>query len=231
MYLSAKRKSRELSRLSRIISTANASTSVVKGWRWFLTLPQGRAFVEFAGRNGRVDGPISCIRLTLRRAQGFHGRKFDGGEQMRIAVALGALLLTCGAVFASGGLDCGSAEERATMALHGGVTRGMGGPLFQFEGRLYIADESIAEDLRQTTFEMPHVAQYWLDAEDLRLVLYRERQGDAPHGYVELIVKTKAAGDDIEYNGTYSFTAYDAGGNNGQGSIVTHTGKISCGAE
>jgi hypothetical protein len=49
---------------------------------------------------------------------------------MRIVVALGALLRTCRAAFASGGLDFGSAEERASMALHGGVTRGMGGPLF-----------------------------------------------------------------------------------------------------
>jgi hypothetical protein len=57
---------------------------------------------------------------------------------MRIAVALGALLLTCRAAFASGGLDCGSAEERATMALHGGVTRGMGGPLYHADLRIGI---------------------------------------------------------------------------------------------
>jgi hypothetical protein len=97
--------------------------------------------VEFAGRNGRVDRPIALIRRhgnaakaqhPLDAASGarLHERKFDGGEQMRIVVALGALLRTCRAAFGSGGLDCGSAEERASMALHGGVTRGMGGPLF-----------------------------------------------------------------------------------------------------
>jgi hypothetical protein len=62
------------------------------------------------------------------------------------------------------------------------------------------------------------------------MVLYRERDTEI-FGSVEITILTKAAGDDIEYNGTYSYTAYDAGGNNGQGSTVTHTGKISCGVE
>ena len=70
------------------------------------------------------------------------------------------------------------------------------------------------------------VAQYWLDARELRLVVYREREGAQPHGYVEVTILAKAAGDEGKYKGTFALTAYDTAGDRER----THKagGRVSC---
>lgn len=77
--------------------------------------------------------------------------------------------------------------------------------------------------------------QYWLDGEDLRLLLYREREGDKPHGYVELTIETTARpGDDGEgfYDGRYSLSVFDiTDENGGEGVTVTREGVVVCSAE
>jgi hypothetical protein len=149
---------------------------------------------------------------------------------MRILSAAAGLLLACGSASASGGLDCGADDAKASISLHGGVTRGMGGPLFQFEGRLEIKDMSIAEDLRLTTFAKAHVAQYWLDADELRIRLYREREGEAAHGSVELVIKTRSAGDEIGFDGGYELIVYDMQGAP-EGKETRFKGDIGCSVE
>jgi hypothetical protein len=143
--------------------------------------------------------------------------------------------LACQPAFASGGLHCSADADGVTLEVNGGVTHGMGGPLFSFEGMLEIADKAIAADLAKTAFAREHVAQYWLDGEDLRLLLYREREGDKPHGYVELTIETKArAGDDGEgsYDGRYKLTVFDATEDNGgEGVTVEREGEVECSAE
>lgn len=148
---------------------------------------------------------------------------------MRMMPALIALLLSCTAASASGGLDCDADDARASFTLHGGVTRGMGGGMFDFRGELEIKDKAISEDLRKTAFERQHVAQYWFDAEDLRLDIYREREGDKAHGYVELIVMTKVGADAIAFEGTYELIVFDTANAEGsEGKETKITGKTSC---
>ena len=128
----------------------------------------------------------------------------------------------------------GGGRRRESFEVGGGVTRGMGGPLFSFEGELEVAGEDIAADLGKTGFAREHVAQYWLDDEDLRLLLYREREGDKPHGYVELTIETKARGDDGEgfYDGRYELTVFDATQENGgEGVTLNREGDVVCSAE
>jgi hypothetical protein len=154
---------------------------------------------------------------------------------MRTTLFLLLTALTCQPAFASGGVHCSADAEGVTIDAGGGVTRGMGGPLFSFEGTLDIADKSLAADLATTAFAREHVAQYWLDGDDLRLLLYRERKGDKAHGYVELMIETKARpGDDGEglYDGTYEVTVFDATHDNGgEGTTVKREGEIVCSAE
>lgn len=137
--------------------------------------------------------------------------------------------------WASGGVHCSADGEGVSFDMGGGVTRGMGGPLFSFEGTLEIADKAIAADLARTRFAREHVAQYWLDGEDLRLLLYREREGDKPHGYVQLTIETKAReGDDGEgsYDGRYALSVFDmTNENGGEGVMVEREGGVSCSAE
>lgn len=152
----------------------------------------------------------------------------------RIFFVLSAMLAASSA-HASGGLNCSADAGGVTIEVGGGVTRGMGGPLFSFEGEVSDTGKGIAEDLAKTKFAREHVAQYWLDGEDLRLLLYREREGDKPHGYVELTILTKVRpGDDGEglYDGRYDLTIFDATEDNGgEGVTVKREGAIECFAE
>ena len=132
---------------------------------------------------------------------------------MRLTIASLALLFSTLAASASGGISCTSEGGPVVLELEGGVTRGMGGPLFSFAGMLTIADTSVAEDLRKTRFELKNVPQYWLDGKALNLLLYKEREGDKPHGYVEVEVRTESAGpgtdDEGTFAGTFSVKTFD----------------------
>lgn len=154
---------------------------------------------------------------------------------MRPMVATTLALLACTPAFASGGVHCSADANGVSFDVGGGVTRGMGGPLFSFEGTLALKISGINADLAQTAFEREHVAQYWLDGEDLRLLLYREREGDKPHGYVELTIETTARpGDDGEgmYDGRYTLSVFDmTDENGGEGVTVDREGVVECSAE
>lgn len=143
--------------------------------------------------------------------------------------------LSASTAFASGSVHCSADGSGVTIDVGGGVTHGMGGPLFSFEGEVTVAGDGIAADLGKTAFAREHVAQYWLDGEELRLLLYREREGDKPHGYVELTIRTKARpGDDGEgfYDGSYELTVFDmTNENGGEGVTVTRDGEVVCSAE
>lgn len=147
---------------------------------------------------------------------------------MRVIVLLMSILLAAGPAGASGGLSCGAKDEAVRLAIDSGVTRGMGSPVFNFRGEIEIFDKAIAEDLRKMSFEASHLAQYWLDGEELRMIVYREREGDKPQGYVEVMVKTKSR-DDGEYVGQYAVTVFDMTGNAGaEGKTFNFTGRVTC---
>lgn len=154
---------------------------------------------------------------------------------MRLFVFISAFVLSAGAALASGGVNCSADADGVAFEVGGGVSRGMGAALFSFEGTLAVADPGVADDLAKTSFAREHVAQYWLDGEELRLVLYREREGDKPHGYAELTIRTKArAGDDGEgvYDGRYTLSVFDmAAGNDAEGATTRREGDVSCFAE
>ncbi|WP_421926881.1 hypothetical protein [Neoaquamicrobium sediminum] len=148
---------------------------------------------------------------------------------MRIVAALAMLAVSAGSATASGGLSC-DADGDSTMSLEGGVSRGMGGALFNFAGKLEIKSPGVGEDLRVTEFSREDVAQYWLDGEALKLRLYRERE-DGPHGYVEVVVET-ALGDEGSGEGEYLVTVYDmTNAVNSETEPARFTGPISCSVE
>jgi hypothetical protein len=119
------------------------------------------------------------------------------------------LLLVSGPAYGSGGLSCQADDKSAMFSIDGGVTRGMGGALFSLEGRVEIRSGGIAEDLRVTSFNLEHVAQCWMNGESLNLLLYRERDGDQPHGFVELTIMSRADDEEGIFRGNYELTIYD----------------------
>ncbi len=150
---------------------------------------------------------------------------------MRLTLGIAVLFMSAGAASASGGLTCSADDKAVKFELMAGVTRGMGGPVFSLQGGVEILDRTVAEDLRKLSFERSHLAQYWLDGEELRLLLYRERDGDKAHGFVELIIRTKVKGEEDEgvYDGTYELQVFDTGdASSAEGKTQSITGAVSC---
>ena len=150
---------------------------------------------------------------------------------MRPILAFFALLASTVLASASGGIDCAANDTDVEFSLHGGITRGMGSPIFALDARVAVNDRAFSNDLRSKDFKAEHVAQYWLDDKDLRLVVYRERAGDKPHGYVELVIYSRAAGDEISYDGTYELTIYDVVSDNSDPREAKFAGKVGCSVE
>lgn len=150
---------------------------------------------------------------------------------MRALAGLLVFLSTTTMAAATGGLSCEVKDEAVSLSLEGVVTRGMGSALISFSGTLELRSDEVREDLRVTTFAREHVAQYWLDGEVLKLRLYRERAGDAPHGYVEVIVETTRGDDDTD-RGDYIVAVYDmAEAAADEVEPVQFTGAVSCAVE
>lgn len=149
---------------------------------------------------------------------------------MRIVFAGIFSLMAAGSAFASGGLSCEADDAKAKFLIESGVTHGMGGPVFNFRGTIEALDKAVAEDLRKIEVSDKHLAQYWLDRDELRLLVYRERtEGD--HGYIELTIRTKAV-DEGSYEGRYELEVFDTRGDtSAEGKTVKAEGKVGCFAE
>jgi hypothetical protein len=147
---------------------------------------------------------------------------------MRRLLALPALLCTLSPAAASGGLWCDVDDDKVTIAINSGVTRGMGGPLFNFEATVEIKDPELPDDVRKTSFG--HATQYWLDGEALNLLVYWERDGDGEFASVEATVMTRYADEEGSYDGEYAITIY-GGKPTADGEALRYSGAISCGVE
>ena len=143
---------------------------------------------------------------------------------MRFGIMAVVFLATTGSAAASGGLSCDIEDQSARISVASGVTRGMGSPVFNFKAALEILDKGVTEDLRKAEFD--NATQYWLDGENLRLVLYRERAGDKPHGHVELTILTQAGDDEGLYGGSYKLAVFDYP--TGADQSWDFEGQISC---
>jgi hypothetical protein len=128
---------------------------------------------------------------------------------------------------ASGGFGCDADDGNVSFLFESGVTRGMGSPVFNFRGSVDIKSQEVAEDLRKVEFDGAHLAQYWSEDGQLNLVIYREREGDKPHGYVQVVIRTK--GDEEGYAGSYDLTVFDGVDDaTPEGKTYSATGKVEC---
>jgi len=153
------------------------------------------------------------------------------GGEMRTIICAAALFLSAGTAFASGGIWCNVDDTAVKFEVGAGVTRGMGGPTFNFNGNLEILGRPASDDLRKTVFEDSNLTQYWLDNKELRLNVYQEHQLADAYNYVELTILTKTSDEGV-YDGQYTLAVYDSTADkDGDGKTADLTGKVSCGAE
>ena len=145
----------------------------------------------------------------------------------RITIALLPFLVLVTGAQASGGFGCDAKDENVEFLFESGVTRGMGSPVFNFRGTVEIKAKEVADDLRNMEFDGAHLAQYWSEDGQLNLVIYREREGDKPHGYVQVVIRTK--GDEEGLNGGYELTVFDGVDDaTPEGKSYTASGKVEC---
>lgn len=145
----------------------------------------------------------------------------------RLLPALAATVLTSPAM-ASGGLSCDASDQTVEIVIQSGITRGMGSPLFQFQGEIEIKNPAVSDTLRKTTFGREHVPQYWIDDEGLKLMLYRETE-TGPHGYVQLKIITGHDEDDLTWDGEYAVNVSDVSGKGpSDPEFLEYSGPIRC---
>lgn len=154
---------------------------------------------------------------------------------MRAAgAALAGVLASLSPAHATGNFLCEVDDASLKFSAESAFSHGLGGVFVGFNGAIEVLVKDAPKDLAKLEIEDAHLAHHWFADRDLNLHIYREREGDAPHGYVELIVKTEQdARDDDEtaYGGTYELSVYDVGSPSApEGRIWTATGKASCSA-
>ncbi|TSE06214.1 hypothetical protein C1D09_020970 [Mesorhizobium intechi] len=150
---------------------------------------------------------------------------------MRTILCVAMLLTSAGTAFASGGIWCSVDDKVVTLDVGAGVTRGMGGPTFNFRGDLEIKARPAGDGLRKTVFEDSNLTQYWLDDKELRLNIYHEHESANAFSSVELTILTNASDEGV-YDGQYTLAVHDnAADTDKDGKPAELTGKVSCGAE
>lgn len=157
------------------------------------------------------------------------------GKLMRwLAVpgALTGLLLAAGATpaRATGSLDCEIADKTVTFNAASAFSYSIGG-FNNFRGALELRAKDVPADLAKFEFDGEALLHHWFSDKELKLEVYREREG-APHGTVRLVVETrKVAGSEGSYRGTYVLELFTVPEGGGEGRTRTFKGKAACSAE
>lgn len=159
------------------------------------------------------------------RATGF------GGFHMRHVLAAAAVLIgfSAGSAFATGNLGCAIDDATMDLNIESVITHGLGEPIVSLRGELKLKDRAASDLFGVTEFDGTHVAQYWLEGTDLRLLVYRDLDAKTAHGSAELTIKTQAIDDEGGFEGRYRLSVfYKLDGDAGDGHTIERDGKIGC---
>ena len=142
------------------------------------------------------------------------------------------LILTGAPAFASASLSCEASDKTVKLNIEAGISRGVGDDFFSFKGELEILAPGTPKDFRKVEFAKDNLTQRWLDNRNLKLKIYREREGE-PHGYVDVVIEAwpKKDSDDIEFRGGYTLTIFDMSvKKDGEGKTTILKGRVTCSA-
>jgi hypothetical protein len=123
-----------------------------------------------------------------------------------IAVFAIAAAAVTGPAAASGGIGCEASDQSLTFEVGIGVSRGTGGAFFNLKATLDIAMEGVPEDLKHLTLD-DALVHSWLDADELRLQFYTERQ-EGDFASVDFTVETRSA-EEGSTAGEYILTVFE----------------------
>jgi len=117
--------------------------------------------------------------------------------------AIAALLLATPA-YATASLSCSADDRSLRFSAEGIVSHGVGETVAQFAGELEVRLKDAPPGLRKLPLALEHLTQRWLHGREVKLRLFREREGEG-QGSVELVVETRrAANDETAFSGSYA---------------------------
>ena len=124
-------------------------------------------------------------------------------------------------------------DKTLKLSVEGAFSRGVGEGVINFGGRIEVLAKTTPDDFRSVDLEREHLTQTWINGRDLKLRMYREREGNAaPHGYIELLLETRQSSrDELEYTGSYVLTVFHLkSGQDSEGKTLSARGKAKCSA-
>jgi hypothetical protein len=131
---------------------------------------------------------------------------------------------------ATGNFLCEAGDPSLKFSAESTFSHGLGEVFTGFKGTLTVLLKDAPKDFANIEFDAAKLAHHWFAGPDLKLHIYSERQADAPHGYVELIVETRRSEDDeTAFSGTYKLTVFDAGSlAPSEGRTLKAEGEVTC---
>jgi hypothetical protein len=151
--------------------------------------------------------------------------------RMKSWLLVAALLALPVTASATGGLGCAIDDKNAKLDFEAIFSYSDIGGLFQIRGELNVKDARVYKTLKTFAFDGAELKQQWFRGNDLKLMIYRESEGDGvPHASVKLIIEaTRPADEEFGYTGRYALTIEPAvEGNNSE--AFTLTGDVGCSA-
>lgn len=145
-------------------------------------------------------------------------------------IAALCLLALARPAHATGAFLCGIKDDSLKFSAESAFSHGLGERFMDFAASGTVLLKDAPKDLAELKFDDGALVHHWLAGGDLKLHLYREREGDAPHGYIELILEAKQSPDDeTVFEGTYKLGVYDmTDAKDGEGRKLEAQGKAAC---
>ncbi|QUR65783.1 hypothetical protein [Mycobacterium spongiae] len=109
---------------------------------------------------------------------------------------------------ATGGFDCRIDDNNLELDFTGSYGRSIPS-IHTVSGEFQSKDARTSKSLREFRLRSSDLLQQWWQGNDLKLLIYRETQGENPFASVELIIETsQLPSDDSRYAGNYTLTMW-----------------------
>ena len=127
---------------------------------------------------------------------------------LRMVAIAAALALCAGEARATGGFWCTVEDANLKFSAESAFSHGLGARFLNFKAEAEVKVPGTPEALRKLSLD-DALIHSWFHGPQLKLLLYRETEGDVAHGYVEIIIETNSpSNDDSDYSGTYKLIVY-----------------------
>ena len=102
----------------------------------------------------------------------------------RTLALLGSMLVAwAGPALATAGFSCSIADKAVKFSAEGVLSRGAGEGVMNFGGKIEVLGKGAPDDLRTVDLEREHLTQSWLHGKDIKLRMYREREGNGSNSH------------------------------------------------